>query len=500
MEKFAIIIKLKGKKAYVVNEGGIFEAIKFRDGMFEGQKIFYDKEDRIENNFFKMRYVSAALAGLAALFIFAYLFFELFFIEKTYAYIHIDINPSIELLIDKNGKVLNALPINEDAGNLLENSKYKGLPLNSAILNLLYKSPDYGFTGKKSRGNFILISAAMNDKVKHKNKEYDDTFLDDMFDDLKDKVRVSQIDVTMQLMRFPSEYLEYARKSDVSMGRFYVYKRLQEKGCNITIEEIKKVRLLDIMMENGIEPFNSTENSALNEPAAEPRNKDSLTGATLPPTQTPMPSPTKTSAKSSQSTAASERKNVHENKDGGNKQQKTQEKTQQESVDKNLADSSTIAVSGNANKDTGIKVQLYNYNAVNKSNIVFIRMKVINTGSKSVILKDVKLRYYYTMEGDKEQMFVIDWSTTGAENMTGNFVKMDSSKDKADTYLEIGFTDGAGRLEPGKSVEMTGRFNKEDWSVYDQTNDYSFTTVQKYKDNKKVTGYISGNLVWGVEP
>ncbi|WP_252891755.1 hypothetical protein [Thermoclostridium stercorarium] len=53
----------------------------------------------------------------------------------------------------------------------------------------------------------------------------------------------------------------------------------------------------------------------------------------------------------------------------------------------------------------------------------------------------------------------------------------------------------------GASIEVQGRFSKIDWTDYTQTNDYSFNpTASSYVDFNKITAYISGNLVYGIEP
>jgi len=148
-----------------------------------------------------------------------------------------------------------------------------------------------------------------------------------------------------------------------------------------------------------------------------------------------------------------------------------------------------------------IKVQMFNGNTSPTINGIAPRIKLYNNGNSVVKLSDVKLRYYYTIDGEVNQNFWCDWSTIGGSNVTGTFVKMDSSKTGADHYLEIGFTSGAGDLSVGQSIEVQVRFSKVDWSNYTQTGDYSFSgTNNNYTDWSKMTGYISNNLEWGAEP
>jgi hypothetical protein len=156
---------------------------------------------------------------------------------------------------------------------------------------------------------------------------------------------------------------------------------------------------------------------------------------------------------------------------------------------------SSIVVSGN------VKVQMFGGNNAATTNGIAPRFKVYNTGTESISLADVKLRYYYTIDGEKAQNFWCDWSSAGTANVTGTFVKLASPKTGADYYLEIGFASAAGSLAPGAAIEVQVRFSKSDWTNYTQTGDYSFQeTGNTYSDWDKVTGYVGGTLAWGVEP
>ena len=148
-----------------------------------------------------------------------------------------------------------------------------------------------------------------------------------------------------------------------------------------------------------------------------------------------------------------------------------------------------------------LNIQPYNANTQDESNSIMPRFRIGNTGNTGIPLSEIKIRYYYTIDGEKEQNFWCDWSSIGSNNVTGTFVKMDSAKTGADYYLEIGFTNQAGNLEPGAVIEVQGRFSKSDWTNYTQSNDYSFNPSSGYyTDFNKITAYISGNLVFGIEP
>ncbi|HEY9060313.1 MAG TPA: S8 family serine peptidase [Pseudobacteroides sp.] len=148
-----------------------------------------------------------------------------------------------------------------------------------------------------------------------------------------------------------------------------------------------------------------------------------------------------------------------------------------------------------------IKVQMYNGNKASQINTIFPWYRIINTGASSVKLADIKIRYYYTINGEYQQNFWCDWSNRSAINITGIFVKKSMPQTDMDYYFELGFKDDAGILSPGQSVEAQNRFAKVNWSNFNQTDDYSFNnTSTNYIDWNKVSCYISNKLVWGEEP
>ncbi|MCM3700206.1 glycoside hydrolase family 9 protein [Paenibacillus macerans] len=128
--------------------------------------------------------------------------------------------------------------------------------------------------------------------------------------------------------------------------------------------------------------------------------------------------------------------------------------------------------------------------------------RIINNGTDAVPLSELTIRYWYTVDGDKEQTFHFDWAQIGGGNLSGKTVKMAEAKENADSYVEISFNSGAGSLAPGSdSGEIQTRINKNDWTAYNEANDYSFDPIKTaYTDWDHVALYQNGTLVWGIEP
>ncbi|HPD00389.1 MAG TPA: cellulose binding domain-containing protein [Acetivibrio sp.] len=148
----------------------------------------------------------------------------------------------------------------------------------------------------------------------------------------------------------------------------------------------------------------------------------------------------------------------------------------------------------------GLCVQFYNSSRNDTSNQIYAMFRIVNEGDEPIELDKVKIRYYYTIDGEKSQQYACDWSHVGRENVEVSIWKMVKTIDSADYYFEVGFKSSAGVLEPWESIDVQIRIWKSDWSNYQQSNDYSFNgSANDYTEWEKVTGYIDGVLVWGID-
>jgi hypothetical protein len=148
-----------------------------------------------------------------------------------------------------------------------------------------------------------------------------------------------------------------------------------------------------------------------------------------------------------------------------------------------------------------IKLETYSPNKSANINTLFPRYKLYNNGNTPIKLSNVKIRYYYTVNGESEQNFFCDLSNIGNSNVVGRFVKIPGKTDGVDYCLEITFKESAGLLKQNEFVELQCRIEKADKSQFIQTDDYSFRpSGDSCADYNRVTGYINDKLVYGVEP
>ncbi|BCZ47862.1 hypothetical protein psyc5s11_39290 [Clostridium gelidum] len=153
-----------------------------------------------------------------------------------------------------------------------------------------------------------------------------------------------------------------------------------------------------------------------------------------------------------------------------------------------------------ANTNSKMGLELTNVSAQASTNSITGTYKVTNTGSETINLSDVKIRYYYTNDNKKGEEFhcysanITNQYKDITTYVKGTVVKMESPIENADTYIEISFDSAAGTITPGDTVSIQSALTNSEWSNYNQSNDYS------YNKAGNVTVLVNNIVTWGTLP
>lgn len=204
--------------------GDVIEVIQPKTGLFRKRS-------------FATRILPTAAAVLAlVMFLSMYLSF---FSAPVSAYVALDMNPSIELTVDKNAKVIEVTHINNDADKLLKNLKLKEQDVYEATDLIIEKAISLGYLSvdKQNMVAASVIPVGENSVIAQ----------DKLQSIIKNKMQTRMINGLVIVNTSNEQIREDAAKNGLSVNRYMVMEHYQESGMNISASEINSKNMMDLM-------------------------------------------------------------------------------------------------------------------------------------------------------------------------------------------------------------------------------------------------------------
>ncbi|MCX7747295.1 MAG: anti-sigma factor domain-containing protein [Clostridia bacterium] len=247
----------------VLTEASDFVVLKKKPGLTLGQEIEFQKSDIVKPSRNKTGLIPwvSVIGAIAALFIISLLYLHFSVHDAVYAYIDVDINPSFEIEINAEDKVLEAKALNEEAQILLQESGIKLKPLKEALAEIVKRSKEHHFITSGNE-NVILISGSLNENHKeYRNTKGKDEKLKGLLISVKESIeKLQEEHIKPKVVKISPEKRKLAIQHEVSMGKYYVFEKAKEQGVGVTLEEIKKSDMAGIVKKVDVKDFLQIEN------------------------------------------------------------------------------------------------------------------------------------------------------------------------------------------------------------------------------------------------
>lgn len=150
--------------------------------------------------------------------------------QQVVAYVNVDINPSIELGLNKQGKVVQAIGLNRDGELLLQKLKLISLAADQAVESITNAAMagNYLQAGKE---NNILITVSNSEKVQENVKKLEQK--------VTAQLTANNLNGNTQVIEVSGDLHDRAKELGVSPGKYIVLLEAVDEGLDLSLEDMK---------------------------------------------------------------------------------------------------------------------------------------------------------------------------------------------------------------------------------------------------------------------
>ncbi len=153
---------------------------------------------------------------------------------QAVAYVALDINPSIELGIDKNMIITETRGLDTAGKKLVAEVNVQGVELSEAISKLVARAISEGYISTE-QDNVVLSTVTVTDQKQA--AEIDKAKIKQM---ISRPIENNRLPVRVVIEEIDSASREEAQKAGLSTGKYLLYKKAREEGLEVTIDEVRQ--------------------------------------------------------------------------------------------------------------------------------------------------------------------------------------------------------------------------------------------------------------------
>lgn len=216
-----IVMDIKKHSVVVLTPNGEFITCKRKgDSCMIGEEISFDEQEQKASHFSIPSFLKPA-SILVACFLFAVLFFYNQPEEKVFAYVSVDINPSLEVSVTKDFRVIDLQACNDDGRRILKELKqWENKQLQEVIRTIIKQSQEDKYLTNDKQ---VMLTAVAKDKAL-------EPLLEKAMKELKKEYELKHIIVEYQSSTM--QVRENARKAGIGTGVYI--KQENEKNKSLT--------------------------------------------------------------------------------------------------------------------------------------------------------------------------------------------------------------------------------------------------------------------------
>jgi hypothetical protein len=226
--KRGLIAKIKDNYCIVVTREGAYKKVPVpAGGARPGMEISY--RDYAFYPLLKPLMLAASILVL----LFSLTLFRQAVLPPAAAYVSLDINPSLEMTVNRDMQVIEVSFFNDDGIDLVQEAELEGKTLYEALDTLVRNAIDRNYI-KPDQKNLMIstVTAASADTT-----ELDPIKLQQA---LESAIAAGGFTGEVRVYQVADEVRTMAKQNGLSPGKFVLYEQAKETGAKVTVQEIKQ--------------------------------------------------------------------------------------------------------------------------------------------------------------------------------------------------------------------------------------------------------------------
>ena len=234
MDTRGLVLEIQGDKIVVLTSTGEFKECKYKN-----QNINIGDEITVPTGNFQRFIKSQSWLVTAAAAVFLILIIP-FLIKsnatagQTVAYLSVDINPSLEISLNKDLKVIKTKTLNSDANLIIKKINLSGLSAPDAIAKITDLAYENGFISQSKDNAIVLAVTPANNSFNPVN------FENSLKDATQEVLTKDKIDAIVQTISTSPTIRKEAASEGLSTGKYALLLEAVDSGLNIKTSDLKK--------------------------------------------------------------------------------------------------------------------------------------------------------------------------------------------------------------------------------------------------------------------
>jgi hypothetical protein len=243
MKTSGIILELNKKQALIMTDEVGFMAIRRKPGMFIGEQVDIGPSG-LKKPGFNRYYYSLGLASIAVFMSILLWGINYSGQNKLYAYVSVDINPSIEFAVSKKIRIISVKGLNRDGMALLRGANFKNMPVDKALLMLVNKAEQNKYFHNKNGKNVLIAAVVKTEPVKRVE------LLAESIQKVEEKLK--KRDIHLQFIQATLTQRRIALQNNLSTGRYVLSNTATDNGQLVDLNQAKTVPISILIKKAGL--------------------------------------------------------------------------------------------------------------------------------------------------------------------------------------------------------------------------------------------------------